>query len=50
MGEGFTLDKGNGEIVVTISVDFPNPFEKKPVVVVGVNHIDADKTTNLRLK
>lgn len=50
MGEGFNLDKGNGERVVTISDDFPNPFEKKPIVMVGVNQIDADKTTNLRYK
>lgn len=50
VGEGFTLDKGSGERVVLISVEFPKPFEKKPMVVVGVNQVDADKTTNLRYK
>lgn len=49
-GEGFTLDKGTGERIMTIEVEFPKPFEKKPMVFVGVNYVDADKTTNLRYK
>lgn len=47
-GEGFTFDKGTGERVITLEVEFPKPFEKKPTVVIAVNHVDADKTTNLR--
>jgi hypothetical protein len=33
-----------------INVEFSKPFEKKPNVLVCVNQVDADKTTNLRYK
>ncbi len=48
VGEGFTLDKGTGERIVTISVEFPQSFEKRPTVTVGVNRLDTDKGTNTR--
>lgn len=48
VGEGFTLDKGTGERVVTISIEFTKPFEKKPTIIFSVNRLDAEKTTNLR--
>ena len=44
----FTLDKNSGDRVVQLEVTFKTPFETKPEVIVSVNHIDTDKTTNLR--
>lgn len=45
---GFSLDKSTGERTMTIDVDFSNPFDTKPTVVLSVTQIDADKEFNQR--
>ncbi|HSL88263.1 MAG TPA: H-type lectin domain-containing protein [Ignavibacteriaceae bacterium] len=45
---GFSLDKSTGERTMTIDVDFNNPFDSKPNVVLSVTQIDADKDFNQR--
>lgn len=44
----YTLDKNDGDRVVQLEVTFKTPFDIKPEVLVSVNFIDGDKTTNLR--
>ncbi len=44
----YTLDKNDGDRVVQIEVTFKTPFDVKPEVLVSVNFLDTDKTTNLR--
>jgi len=45
---GYTLDKNTGERSYTMEVNFLNPFEKRPEVVVTISLLDADKGTNVR--
>ncbi len=45
---GYTLDKNEGDRSVTIQVDFPEPFDQKPDIVLGVTMLDASTQTNIR--
>ena len=45
---GYTLDKNTGERTVTIEVNFNNPYETKPKVILSVTHVDTDKGFNTR--
>jgi len=45
---GYNLDTNTGERTMTIEVNFKNPFEVKPEVVLSVSQIDADKMANQR--
>ena len=47
--EGYTLDKNSGDRIYTVEVRFEKPFETIPHVICGVNKMDADVKTNLRL-
>lgn len=46
--QGYTLDKNQGERSYLIEITFPKPFDTKPVVVLTVTMVDADKGTNTR--
>jgi len=46
--EGYTLNKNSGDRSVSIEIAFPKPCETKPVIVLSVTSIDADKSTNVR--
>lgn len=45
---GYNLDTNTGERSMTIEVDFKNPFDVKPKVMLSVTQIDADKSFNSR--
>ena len=45
---GFTLDKNTGPRTFSLEVNFLNPFESRPEVVISVTTLDADKGTNVR--
>lgn len=45
---GYNLDTNTGERSMTIEVDFKNPYEVKPKVMISVTQIDADKSFNSR--
>jgi hypothetical protein len=45
---GYNLDTNTGERSMTIEVDFKNPYEVKPKVMLSVTQIDADKSFNSR--
>lgn len=45
---GYNLDTNTGERAMTIEVDFKNPFEVKPKVMLSVSQLDADKAFNSR--
>lgn len=45
---GYSIDKNNGERVMTVDVDFETPFTKKPQIILGITQIDADKEFNTR--
>jgi hypothetical protein len=45
---GFSLDKNTGPRTFLLEVNFLNPFESRPEVLVTVNILDADKATNVR--
>ncbi len=45
---GFTLDKNTGPRTYSMEVNFLNPFESRPEVIVTVSILDADKATNVR--
>lgn len=45
---GYNLDTNTGERTMNIEVNFKNPFEVKPTIVLSITQIDADKTANLR--
>ena len=45
---GFTLDKNTGPRTYLLEVNFLNPFESRPEVIVNVSTLDADKATNVR--
>ena len=45
---GFSLDKNTGPRTFLLEVNFLNPFESRPQVLVTVNVLDADKATNVR--
>ncbi|HMN24366.1 MAG: H-type lectin domain-containing protein [Ignavibacteriaceae bacterium] len=44
----YSLDKNNGERMMTIVVKFDKPFTKKPQVILSVTQIDSDKEANTR--
>ena len=45
---GYNLDTNTGERSMTIEVDFKNPYDVKPKVMISVTQIDADKGFNSR--
>ena len=45
---GYNLDTNTGERSMTIEVDFKNPYDVKPKVMISVTQIDADKAFNNR--
>jgi hypothetical protein len=45
---GYNLNTNTGERSMTIEVEFKNPFEAKPKVMLSVTSIDADKGFNNR--
>ena len=45
---GYNLDTNTGERAMTIEVDFTNPYDVKPKVMISVTQIDADKAFNNR--
>lgn len=45
---GFTLDTNSGERTMTIEVNYKNPYDVKPKVMLSVTQIDADKGFNNR--
>jgi len=45
---GYTLNKESGDRTYTIEVNYPQPFNKKPSIILSVSLIDADKNQNLR--
>ena len=44
----YTLDKNSGDRVVTIEVNYPAPFDKKPHIVLAVSQLDASTASNIR--
>src|SRR5690606_7875146 len=46
---GFSLDKSTGERTMTIDVDFNQPFDTKPKIVLSVTQMDSDKEFNQRI-
>jgi len=44
----YTLADNTGDRSITVSVEFPEPFESKPDVIVSVSHLDATKDFNMR--
>jgi hypothetical protein len=46
--QGYTLDKNQGERSFLIEIAFPKPFDAKPLVVLTVTMVDADKGNNTR--
>ena len=48
--EGYTLAENEGDRSVLVSVEFPEPFEAKPDVVVGITLLDATSEKNVRYK
>jgi hypothetical protein len=48
--EGYTLADNSGERSVTISVNFLDPFENKPDVVLCVTLLDATSDQNVRYR
>ena len=47
--KAYTLNANSGDRTITkIQVNFLNPFENKPNVVVGLSSIDVDKSTAVR--
>ena len=45
---GYNRDTNTGERSMTIEVDFKNPYDVKPKVMISVTQIDADKAFNNR--
>jgi hypothetical protein len=45
---GYNLDTNTGERSMTIEVNFKNPYDVKPKVMISVTQIDADKGFNTR--
>ncbi len=45
---GYNLDTNTGERAMTIEVNFKNPYDVKPKVMVSVTQIDTDKGFNSR--
>ncbi len=48
--EGYTLDENEGDRSITIQVNFLDPFESKPDVVLGLTLLDATSDKNVRYK
>ena len=48
--EGYTLSENEGDRSVTISVNFLDPFENKPDVILGLTILDATSEKNVRYK
>lgn len=46
---GFTLDENSGQRSYLQEVNFLNPFESRPEVIVTLSMLDADSKTNVRL-
>ncbi len=47
---GYTLAENKGDRSVTITVNFLDPFENKPDVILSVNLLDATSDKNVRYK
>ena len=48
--EGYTLSENAGDRSMTIQVNFLDPFESKPEVVLGLTFLDATSDKNVRYK
>jgi hypothetical protein len=48
--EGYTLAENQGDRSVVISVEFLEPFENKPDVMLSVTFLDATSDKNVRYK
>ena len=48
--EGYTLSTNEGSRNFLVSVEFPEPFDTKPDVIVGVTLLDATSEKNVRYK
>ncbi len=49
--QGYTLNKGTGERVMTIEFRFQKPFETTPEVLTSISYINADtKAKDLKIK
>ena len=46
--QGYTLDKGQDERIVTIEIKFTKTFSTKPDIILNINKVDASKDANLR--
>ena len=44
----YTLDKGSGPRTFSIEVSYPKGFDVKPDILISVNSLDADASTNIR--
>jgi hypothetical protein len=44
----YTLDKNSGDRTITIEVNYHIAFDKKPVVILSVNQLDASTNSNVR--
>ncbi|MGD8307428.1 MAG: H-type lectin domain-containing protein [Ignavibacteria bacterium] len=45
---GYTLDKNQGDRNVLIDINFEEPFDRKPDIVIAVTTIDASNQVNTR--
>jgi hypothetical protein len=48
--EGYTLATNEGNRNMLVTVEFPEPFDTKPDVTVGVTLLDATSEKNVRFK
>ncbi len=48
--EGYTLSTNQGSRNMLVTVEFPEPFDTKPDVIVGVTLLDATSEKNVRFK
>ena len=46
--DGYTLATNEGDRYYTVAVNFLDPFESKPDVILTVNFVDADQKTPIR--
>lgn len=48
--QGYTLSENKGDRSYTLTVNFLDPFENKPDVILGVSLLDATSDKNVRYK
>ncbi|MFZ0453975.1 MAG: H-type lectin domain-containing protein [Ignavibacteriaceae bacterium] len=44
----YTLDKNSGDRTITLEINYPTAFDKKPEVILSVNQLDAATSSNIR--